>query len=76
MAAEIMLGTPAVRSLIREDKAHQLMSIIQTGGRYGMRSMNQAIFDLYRQHLITYDDALSHSSEPEDLKRILMKTGV
>ena len=73
MASEIMLATPAIRSLIREDKAHQLMSLIQTGGRYGMRSMNQAIFDLYRQHLITYDDALSHSMDTEDLKRVLMK---
>ncbi len=73
MAAELMLATAAVRSLIREDKAHQLMSIIQTGGRYGMRSMNQAIFDLYRQHLITYDDALTHSSDVEDLKRVLVK---
>ena len=73
MASEMMLATPAVRALIREDKAHQLMSVIQTGGRYGMRSMNQAIFDLYRQHLITYDDALSHCTDTEDLKRVMKK---
>jgi len=73
LAAEIMTATAAVRALIREDKAHQLMSIIQTGGRYGMLTMNQALFDLYRQHLITYDDALSYSTDPDDLKRIMQK---
>ncbi len=73
LAAEIMIATPAVKALIREDKAHQLMSIIQTGGRYGMKTMNQALFDLYRQHQVTYDEALSHSSDPDDLKRILQK---
>ncbi len=76
MASEMMLATPAVRALIREDKAHQLMSVIQTGGRYGMRSMNQAVYDLYRQHLITYDDALSHSTDVEDLKRVMKKQNV
>jgi twitching motility protein PilT len=74
LAAEIMIATPAVKALIREDKAHQLMSIIQTGGRFGMKTMNQALFDLYRQHQITYDEALSHSSDPEDLKRLMQKS--
>jgi twitching motility protein PilT len=49
------------------------MSIIQTGGRFGMRTMNQALYDLYRQHLISYDEALSYSIDPEDLKRIMQK---
>ena len=73
LVAEIMIATAAVRSLIREDKAHQLMSIIQTGGKYGMRTMNQSLFDLYRSHDITYDEALSDSTDPEDLKRIMQK---
>ena len=76
MALEVMLATSAVRSLIREDKTHQLMSIIQTGGRYGMKSMNQALFDLYRQHTISYDDALSNSTDPEDLRRLLQRQGM
>ena len=73
LAAEIMIATPAVKALIREDKTHQLMSIIQTGGRFGMKTMNQALYDLYRGHQITYDEALSHSIDPEDLKRIMQK---
>ncbi len=73
LAAEILTVTSAVRALIREDKTHQLMSIIQTGGQHGMRTMNQALFDLYRTHEINYGDALGHSSDPEDLKRLLQK---
>jgi len=73
MAAETMIATAAVRALVREDRTHQLMSIIQTGGRFGMKTMNQALFDLYRQHQITYDEALTHSTDPEDLKRIMQK---
>lgn len=76
LAAEVMVTTPAVRTLIREDKAHQLMSIIQTGGRYGMRTMNQSLFDLYRQHTVAYDEALSHSGDPEELKRLVQKHAV
>ncbi len=76
LAAEVMLATSAVRSLIREDKTHQLMSIIQTGGRHGMKSMNQALFELYRQHAITFDDALCHSSDPDDLRRLLQRQGI
>jgi len=74
LAAEIMRATAAVKALVREDKAHQLMSIIQTGGRFGMKTMNQALFDLYRQHHISYDEALSHSTDCEDLKRIMQKS--
>jgi twitching motility protein PilT len=73
LAAEIMIVNQAIRTLVREDKTHQLTSIIQTGGKYGMKTMNQALFDLYRQHLITYDEALNHSTDPEDLKRLFQK---
>ncbi|MHC5037035.1 MAG: type IV pilus twitching motility protein PilT [Planctomycetota bacterium] len=73
LAAEIMVCTPAVRALVREDKAHQIYSIIQTGGKYGMRTMNQSLYELYRAGLITYDDALSRSTDPEDLKRTFQR---
>lgn len=73
LAAEIMIVTPAIRALIRENKNHQIASVIQTGGRFGMKMMNQALFDLYRGHLITYEEALSRSTDPEDLKRIFQK---
>jgi len=75
LAAEIMIANQAVRALIRENKTHQLTSIIQTGGRFGMKTMNQALFDLYRQHMVTYDEALSRTMDPDDLKRIFQKNG-
>ena len=75
LAAEIMIASPAVRAIIREDKVHQLMSIIQTGGKVGMKTMNQTLHDLYAQHLITYDEALSRTTDPDDLKRIFQKQG-
>jgi len=73
MSSEVMISTPAIRNLIREDKIHQIGSIIQTGGRFGMRTMNQALFELYRSHQISYDEALSHSADVEDLKRLFQK---
>jgi twitching motility protein PilT len=73
LAAEIMVCTPAVRALVREDKAHQIYSIIQTGGKYGMRTMNQSLYELYRAGLVTYDDALARSSDPEDLKQTFQR---
>lgn len=76
LAMEIMIANQAVRSLIREDKAHQLTSIIQTGGRFGMRTMNQALYEAYRRHLISYDDALGHSGTPEELKKLCQRQGM
>jgi len=73
LAAEVLLATPAVRALIRDDKAHQLTSIIQTGGKIGMRTMNQALNDLYRQRKITYEEAISRSGDVEELKRIFQR---
>jgi len=75
LACEIMVCNMAIRSLIREDKIHQIHSIVQTGGRYGMRTMNQSLYELYRTHQITFDEALSHTTDPEDLKRIFQRQG-
>jgi twitching motility protein PilT len=75
LSSEIMVATAAVRSLVRDDKVHQIYSIIQTGGKHGMQTMNQSLFELYRKKYITYDDAMSHSYDPEDLKRVMQKSG-
>lgn len=69
LCAEVMVVNAAIRSLIREDKAHQIYSIIQTGGRVGMRTMNQALSDLVKTNQVHLDEALAHSSDVEDLKR-------
>jgi twitching motility protein PilT len=75
LGAEIMVCNSAVRSLVREDKAHQIYSIIQTGGKLGMRTMNQSLFELYQQKLITYEEAMSRTLDPDDLKRTFQRMG-
>jgi len=75
MASEIMIPTSAIRSLIREDKCHQIMSHIQTGAKWGMKTMNQSLFELYKASVISWDDALSRSGDAEDLKRTAQRDG-
>lgn len=75
LAAEIMIVNPAVRALIRDDKAHQILSIIQTGGKLGMRTMNQSLFELYRSGSVTYEDAVLHSPDATELKRLMERSG-
>jgi twitching motility protein PilT len=71
LAAEIMIVNPAIRALIRDNKAHQIMSIIQTGGAIGMKTMNQSLFELYRAGTISYEDALEHTADEADFQRLM-----
>ncbi len=73
LAMEVMIANSAVRALVRDDKAHQIYSIIQTSGKLGMQTMNQALGELVESQVITYDQALNHSSDLEDLKRTLAR---
>jgi twitching motility protein PilT len=75
LAAEIMIVTPAIRALIRDNKAHQIMSTIQTGGAAGMRTMNQSLFELYRGGQISYEDALDHTADESDFQRLMERAG-
>ena len=75
LAAEIMIVTPAIRALIRDNKAHQIMSTIQTGGAQGMRTMNQSLFELYRAGTISYEDAMEHCGDHADFQRLLERAG-
>ena len=68
---EIMIATAAIRNLIREAKAHQLTSIIQTSAHVGMITMDQNLRDHYLQGKITYEDAISRAINQEELKRML-----
>jgi twitching motility protein PilT len=56
-AWEIMIGTPAIRNLIREDKVAQMYSAIQTGNSVGMTTLDQYLLDLVSKGLITKQDA-------------------
>jgi len=75
LSAEIMIVNPAIRALIRDNKAHQIMSIVQTGGAAGMRTMNQSLFELYRAGTISYEDALEHTADEADFQRLMERSG-
>ncbi|MBI4616312.1 MAG: type IV pilus twitching motility protein PilT [Planctomycetes bacterium] len=75
LTSEVMIVTPAIRALVRDDKAHQIYSAIQTGGQLGMSTMNQSLFERFRQGVITYEDALARSPDPDDLERLLQRYG-
>ena len=69
VAIEVMLATPAVRSLIREGKTHQLPTIIQTNAKLGMQTMDKAIMDLVQQGLVSYEVAQEKMQSPNSLSR-------
>lgn len=71
LAAEILIINPAVRNLIREEKVHQIYSIMQTGIEYGMRTMNQSLAELYQRQLVTYNEIFSRTTDPKDLQRLV-----
>ncbi len=69
MAQEIMLVTPAIANLIREAKAAQIYSTIQTSQNVGMETLEMSLSKLYKNKLITLEDAMARSSRPDELKR-------
>ena len=73
LAMELMTVNHAVRSLIREQKIYQLYSVIQTSQKEGMRTMNQALYELYVGRIISFEDALAKSADPDDLLRLMKK---
>ena len=70
-ACEIMICTPAIRACIRDDKVHQIYSIMQAGKKYGMQTMNDALYQLYIQGEVTLEEALRHTSDPNELLRMV-----
>jgi len=73
LACEVLMITSAVRNLIREQKVEQISTTMQTGGKYGMTTMNQSLCNLYLKQKITYQEALNRSTDPEDLKKYLQR---
>ncbi|MCL2760966.1 MAG: type IV pilus twitching motility protein PilT [Desulfuromonadales bacterium] len=72
LGMEIMVPTAAIRNLIREDKPHQIYSQMQVGQeKYGMQTMNQSLCSLYKKRIISLDDAISRSSDQEELKTMI-----
>ncbi len=70
VATEIMIGTPAIRNLIREQEIEQMPTLIQTGQQYGMRTMDKSLKELYRAGVISYETALSKAKHVEEFKNL------
>ncbi len=70
MAAEILVVTPAIRALIRDDKIHQIYSMMQSGKKYGMQTMNDALYNLYVTRAVSFDDCVRASHDPVELARM------
>ncbi len=64
------MPTPGVRNLIREGKNHQIYSAMQTGGKFGMQTMDAALVDLVRRGRISREEAEKRSSNPDELMRL------
>lgn len=74
MAQEVMLVIPAIANLIRESKAAQIYSTMQTNSGFGMQTLEMSLRDLYMKKKITLEDALARSSRPEEFKRGLQNS--
>jgi len=70
-ACEVLVPTPGVRNLIREGKVHQIYSAMQTGGKFGMQTMDAALVELVRKGLVSREEAEKRSSNPDELRRLM-----
>ncbi len=75
VAVEVLFATPAVRNLIREAKGHQIYNVMQTGQKYGMQTMDQALADLYGRGKISYEMAMARAIDPHDIRQLLSRAG-
>ena len=71
LCCEILVATMAVRSLIRDDKVHQIQGIIEIGQKFGMQTMNAELFKLYKKRLISKKEALTRSPDPEHITKMI-----
>jgi twitching motility protein PilT len=70
-AQEIMIATSAIRNLIRESKSHQIPSAMQSGGQYGMQTLDQSLCTMVTKGMITVEDALAVCHDPDELQAFM-----
>jgi twitching motility protein PilT len=70
-ACEIMIATPAIRALIRDEKVHQIYSAMQAGKKFGMQTLNDALYSLYMRDEVTLEELLRVSPDSVELKRMI-----
>jgi twitching motility protein PilT len=71
MAAEIMVATPAIRALIRDDKIHQIYSSLQSGKKHGMQTMNDSLYQLYTNREVDQEECERVSHDPKEFLRMI-----
>ncbi|MBW1642000.1 MAG: type IV pili twitching motility protein PilT, partial [Deltaproteobacteria bacterium] len=71
VALEILIATAAIRNLIRESKSHQIPSMVQTGKKYGMQLLDDAIMELYNKGWISAEEAYSKANEKQNFRPLL-----
>ncbi|MBL8985791.1 MAG: type IV pilus twitching motility protein PilT [Gemmatimonadales bacterium] len=71
MACEIMVATPAIRALIRDDKIHQIYSALQSGKKHGMQTMTDSLYQLYMNREVPRDECLRVASDPNEFLRMI-----
>lgn len=71
-AFEIMISTPGIKNLIREGKTFQIESMIQTGSKYGMKTMDMSIYELYKNGVISKETAIMYAIDREALEKIIL----
>jgi twitching motility protein PilT len=71
MACEILVVTPAIRALIRDDKVHQIQSSMQSGKKFGMQTLNDSLYQLYMNREVVLEDCLRSTPEPNDFLRMI-----
>jgi twitching motility protein PilT len=71
LAAEILVVTPAIRALIRDDKVHQIYSLMQSGKKFGMQTLNDALYQLYVSREVSEDECLRVSGDPNEFLRMI-----
>jgi twitching motility protein PilT len=73
MAAEILVVTAAIRSLIRDDKVHQIYSLMQSGKKFGMQTLADSLYQLYVTRQVSADECLRAASDPNEFLRMIGK---
>ena len=76
MVAEIMVATPAIRSVIRDDKVHQIYSLMQAGKKYGMQTMNDGLYQAYMSRTVAKEDCIRVSPNPAEFLRAIGETPI
>ena len=71
MACEVMVATPAIRALVRDDKIHQIYSALQSGKKHGMQTMTDSLYQLYMGREVSKEECLRIAQEPNEFLRMI-----